>query len=313
MPGVVVVGSVHVDLVASAARLPRRGETLPGTGFAIHPGGKGGNQAVQVALNGIRSTMIGRVGRDPFGERLRAALQAKGVDTTYLTEDEEAPTGASTVLTGENGDYASVIVPGAAGRLERVDLERARTAFDRADVLLVQLEIDPQTVAMAVEMGKVAGLSVVLNAAPAPADAAQLPARLWDGVDVLIVNQVEAEMLSGQVTDDVGRSAAIAETLMLRYALSAVVITLGANGAVLVRRDGVLRCGAWPIPMIVDTIGAGDAFVGTLAASLASGATLDDAVLLGNAAGALAVTRAGAHDALPTAAAIHAFVGSSRD
>lgn len=309
MPGVVVVGSVHVDLVASAARLPRSGETLPGTGFAIHPGGKGGNQAVQVALIGVESTMIGRVGCDPFGDRLRSALRAKGVDTTYLLVDREAPTGASTVLTGENGDYASVIVPGAAGRLGRGDLERARSAFDWADVLLLQLEIDPKTVATAVEMGKAAGLTVVLNAAPAPADSAQLPARIWDGVDVLIVNQVEAEMLSGQAIDDGPTAEAVGATLLHRYALSSVVVTLGADGSVLVRGDGVLRIDAWPIPSVVDTIGAGDAFAGTLAGSLARGATLEEAVRLGNAAGA----RAGAYDALPTADAIQAFMGSSRD
>lgn len=223
------------------------------------------------------------------------------------------PTGASTVLTGENGDYASVIVPGAAGLLGKGDLERARSAFDRADVLLLQLEIDPETVATAVEMGKAAGLTVVLNAAPAPADAAQLPARMWDGVDFLIVNQVEAEMLSGQSIADGLAAEAVGATLLGRYALTAVVVTLGADGSILVRGDGVLRYGAWPIPMIVDTIGAGDAFAGTLAGSLARGLTLEEAVRLGNAAGALAVTRAGAYDALPTADTIGAFMASRRD
>lgn len=312
MPAVVVVGSVHVDLVASAARLPLRGETLSGTGFAIHPGGKGGNQAVQVALSGVGSTMIGRVGRDPFGKRLRAALQAKGVDTTHLSRDPKAPTGSSTVLTGEDGDYASVIVPGAAGRLDRGDLVAARAAFDAADVLLLQLEIATETVAAAVEIGIAAGLTVILNAAPAPAAPNDLPLAVWRGIDVLIVNQVEAEMLSGRPVHGIDGAGGAGRSVMSRWGVKAVIITLGADGVLLVRGDGVRRYRAWPVP-VIDTIGAGDAFAGTVAASIAGGMTVEESVLLGNAAGALAVTRAGAYDALPRVEAVRALIASARD
>lgn len=311
MPAVVVVGSVHVDLVASARRLPRPGETLPGTSFATYPGGKAGNQAVQVALLGVRSFIVGRIGRDPFGERLRAAVTRKGVDTRFLTEDPGAPTGVSSVLTGENGEYASVIVPGAAGRLGRADLAGARDAFASADVLLLQLEIAFDTVAAAIELGRAAGLMVVLNAAPAPDDAARFEDAIRHGVDFLIVNRVETEMLSGMPVGDGAAATAAAATLLARHRLSAVLVTLGADGAVLVRPGGVVRYPPWPVS-VVDTIGAGDAFAGTFAASLARGSSVPEAAERGNAAGALAVTQAGAYDALPSAGAVGDLLASRR-
>lgn len=310
MPSVVVVGSVHVDLVARAARLPRRGETLLGTHFAAHPGGKGGNQAVQAALFGVASTFIGRVGRDAFGERLRNALRTKGVATDHLSEDPQAPTGSSMVITGEDGDYASVVVPGAAGRLDRGHLQAARHAFDVADVLLLQLEIDPATVATAISMGHAAGATVILNAAPAPAAPHLLPEAVWRDVDLLIVNQGEAEMLSGRAARDANDVVSAGRRLVSGLGVPTVVVTLGGDGVVLLEGDHAHRYPAWRVP-VIDTIGAGDAFAGAVAASLASGADLEESVLVGNAAGALAVTKAGAYDAFPRREEVRRMIGSN--
>ncbi len=313
-PAVTVVGSVHMDVIAAAPRLPLRGETLAGQRFAMHPGGKGGNQATQVALAGSRSFMVGRVGNDFFGDRLRAALTAKGVDMTHLTVDPTVPTGASSVFTGEDGDYASIIVPGAGLLLDNAAIDAARDAFARSAVVLLQLEIAPDTVAHAAALGRSLGARVMLNASPAPPDLARLPASLWRDIDILIVNAIEATMLSGVVGDTL-EPARAAEQLRRRFGVSVAIVTVGGAGAVVADDDGVRHVSGWPVA-VVDTIGAGDAFAGTLASEHAHGAPLAAAVSRANAAGALAVTKPGAHDALPTGPAIRAFLaerGSIQD
>ena len=305
---VTVVGSVHMDLIATADRLPRRGETMPGRTFSMHPGGKGGNQAVQVALNRVQAFMVGRVGDDAFGERLRRALSQKGVDTTYLSIDPDAPTGVSTVLTGEGGDYASIIVPGASLRLGTEQLRSSRSAIASSNVLLTQLEIGPETVGDAVLMAKDMGKLVVLNAAPAPSDPTALPQSVWSAIDVLVVNQVEASMLSGRPGDDPEAAGTAGQELSRRFGIPSIVVTVGRAGAVLVTRQGAMRYPGIPVE-VVDTIGAGDAFAGTLASELARGGQLETAVRFATAAGALAVTKSGAYEALPTVDEVHRLAG----
>jgi ribokinase len=141
---VTVVGSIHMDVVATADRLPATGESVVGHRVALSPGGKVGNQAAQSALNGARTFLIGRVGRDVFGDQLRAALVSSGVDTTYLTVDAQEATGISPVFTGADGEYASIIVPGAGQRLQPADIEAASDAFAQSAVLLIQGEIPIQ-------------------------------------------------------------------------------------------------------------------------------------------------------------------------
>ena len=310
-PAVTIVGSVHMDLIATADRLPQRGETLPGHHFAMRPGGKGGNQAVQAALCGVHAFMVGRVGQDAFGDHLRQALSRKGVDATHLTVDREAPTGASTVLVGENGDYASVIVPGASGRLSPPDIDAARPAIAKSTVLLAQLEVSLDAVARAVAVAKDSNRLVILNAAPAPRSLDALPLVTWQACDGVVVNEVEAEMLSGLPCRDGRAAEAAGAALIERLSVPTVVITLGPHGALLVRRERARHFPGWPVD-VVDTVGAGDAFVGTLASQLARGASLDDAVPIANVAGALAVTRSGAYDAMPSIEEVRAFLAAPR-
>ncbi len=305
--GVVVVGSVHMDVVATADRLPGKGESVVGHRVALSPGGKAGNQAAQAALNEARTFLIGRVGRDLFGDQLRAALARTGVDTTYLTVDSEAATGVSPVLTGADGEYASIIVPGAGQRLEPEDVDAARDAFARSAVLLLQLEIPVRISAHAAQLARSLGLRVIFNASPAPADGAAIPDALWSAVDVLLVNGVEAERLSGMSIPDVPGAVVASEGLRRQFGIPTIIVTLGGHGVVALDERGARHLPAWPVP-VVETIGAGDAFAGILASELARGRQLDDALPLANAAGALAVTRSGTHDALPTGAQIHAFL-----
>ena len=306
-PAVVTVGSVHMDLIATADRLPVRGETLPGRAFAMSPGGKGGNQATQAARCGVTSFMVGRVGDDGFGQQLRAALAAKGVETGFLGTDPEALTGVSAVLTGEGGDYASIIVPAAAARLSVADIDAAEPAFAGASMVLLQLEIPLGPSSYAARLAPTHGARIILSAAPAAADMVTLRAAFPDGLDVVIVNAVEAAMLTGIAVDGPHDAPAAGRLLRDRLGAGTVLVTLGGAGVVACGDAGPFHVPAWPVE-VVDTIGGGDAFAGTLGAELARGTALADAVVAANAAGALAVTRPGAHDALPSWDEIRTFL-----
>lgn len=305
--GVCVVGSIHMDVVATADRLPGKGESLVGHRVSLSAGGKAGNQAAQAARNGARAFMVGRVGRDDFGERLRATLDASGVDTTYLTADAGAGTGISPVLTGADGEYASIIVPGASWRLETADIEAAHSAFAKSAVLLLQCEIPISLSVEAARLARSQGLTVIFNASPVPASASAIPVAMWALVDVLLVNGTEASLLSGVSVSGVPEALQVGEELQRRFDVPTVIVTLGGNGVVMLDATGAHHLPAWPVE-VIETIGAGDAFAGTLASELASGSSLEAALSLANAAGALAATRPGAHDSLPTGDEIRAFL-----
>ena len=305
--GVCVVGSIHMDVVAMAERLPGKGESIVGHRMALSAGGKAGNQAAQAARNGAQTFMIGRVGRDDFGDRLRATLVASGVDTTYLTLDAQEGTGISPVLTGSDGEYASIIVPGAGWRLETADIDAASDAFRQSAVLLLQCEIPLQLSAHAACLARSLGMTVIFNASPVPADAASIPSGMWSAVDVLLVNGTEASRLTGKVITGVPGAEQACEELQRRFGLPTVIVTLGGRGVVARDAQGVRHLPAFPVE-VVETIGAGDAFAGVLASELARGLSLHAALPLANAAGALAATRPGAHESLPTGAEIRAFL-----
>ena len=305
--GVIVVGSVHMDVVATADRLPGKGESVVGDRVALSPGGKAGNQAAQAALNDARTFLVGRIGRDVFGDQLRAAFARTGVDTTYLTVDAHEATGISPIFTGADGEYASIIVPGAGQRLQPEDIEAARDAVARSAVLLIQGEIPIQLSAHAARLAQSLGGRVIFNASPAPSNAGAIPDALWSAVDFLIVNGVEAERLSGMSIADVPAAGIASQELQQRFGIPTVIVTLGGRGVIALDERGARHLPAWPVP-VVETIGAGDAFAGVLASESARGCPLDEALPLANAAGALAVTRPGAHVALPTGGQIRAFL-----
>ena len=191
----VVIGSLHMDLIAQADRFPRRGESVTGGSFAMTPGGKAGNQAIQLALCGVETTLISRVGDDQFGRELRAAISKKGVRVDRIAIDPFAPTGASAVLAAE-GDYASIIAPGAANTLTRADLESARAELERADLVILQWELDPvftsEAIAFCAELGK----NIMFNASPAPTNQAAFSILPRGAIAWLIVNHAEAGALA---------------------------------------------------------------------------------------------------------------------
>jgi len=291
---VVVVGSLNADLTLLVGRLPGPGETVlssaPGTiGF----GGKGGNQAAAAAAFGADVTMIGRIGDDDVGRRIRGDLAERGVDVSAVRITPGARSGGATIAVNPAGENLILVDPGANGQLSPADLDP--DVVDRAAAVLLQLEIPAQTVSAAVSM---ATAPVVLN----PAPAAPLSAGLLARVNVLVPNQAELALLAG-AAPPAAPPAGLAATVALARKLPGdldVVVTLGAGGALVVPRRGgpVTHIGA-PEVAAVDATGAGDCFCGTLAVSLAGGASLAEAARVSVAAAALSVTAAGARGLLP--------------
>ncbi|WP_460751756.1 ribokinase [Myceligenerans cantabricum] len=282
---VTVLGSANLDLFLAVERYPAGGETVTAEHRGEAAGGKGLNQAVAAARSGAATAFTGAVGRDAHAGTLLATLSGEGVDTTAVRRSP-APTGTATILVQPSGENTILVVPGANG--DAVVGPDTRAAIRRSAVLVVQLEIPLDTVADGVAVARDAGTTVVLNAAPA----VPLAPEVLAAVDVLVVNEHEATLLGG---DDPLRAAA-----RLCRGGRHVVVTLGADGAAVVDSAGrVERHPGFPAA-VVDTTGAGDTFVGVLAASLAGGGTLAEAVRRGVAAGAVAVERPGAAPSIPT-------------
>lgn len=297
---VVVVGSANVDLVVDVPRHPRGGETILGGDLRRTAGGKGANQAVAAArAGGAVTSFVGALGRDDAADLLLGSLESAGVRTDVVRR-VEAPTGTALITVSPDGENAIVVAPGANARVAvgGEQAERVRAA----DVVLAQLEV-PLEVVTAAARARRAGAVLVLNAAPSR----DLPAELWRELDVLVVNEHEAADLASAAGSS-GRPEtpeALADALLGR--VPAVVVTLGPEGSLVARRGAAaVRVPGMRVDA-VDTTGAGDTYCGVLAAALARGADLVDAARLATAAAALAVTRPGAQDAVPSAADVAAL------
>lgn len=296
---VVVIGSVNRDISVLAPRLPRPGESVTGTEHFYGPGGKGANQAVAAARLGARVAMVGRVGDDEHGGALVFGLAAEGVDTSAIGVDQEAGTGIAIITIDEDAGNTIVVSPGANMRLSPDDIEVNHELIADAAVVLAQLEVPTETVEAAA--GTARGV-FCLN----PAPARPIPDGLLERVDVLIPNRSELGVLA-----DSEEPATVEEVTEMARRLGhrgATVVTLGKRGAVLLE-DGAVTEIPSPDVKPVDPTGAGDAFCGALAYSLSRGRTLDEAIRLATAAGAVAVTRRGAQSAMPTIHEVKALLG----
>jgi ribokinase len=282
-----------MDLVVPLSRLPRSGETVIGDRLQRFPGGKGANQAVAAARLGAEVAMVGRVGKDSFGDELLTNLKKDGVSIEGVEHDPNEPTGAALILVEEGGENMIAVARGAGRMVGEADVSRATKGLRERDVLLLQLEIPMAAVAAAARAGNAAGARVILNAAPA----APLEAGLVSQLEVLVINELEAEAFLGRPAANPAQAEEAARAAVAMGAQSAVV-TLGAAGAVLAQGNSIHRMKAQRVEA-VDTTGAGDAFVGALAAALAAGAALVEAAELAGAAGAAAVTKPGAQASLP--------------
>ena len=290
MGRVVVVGSINVDLVVAASHLPRPGETVTGGSFARHFGGKGANQAVAAARAGAAVQMVGAVGRDPDGDASIAALEAEGIDASAIRR-VDAPTGVAIIAVSPDGENQIVVASGANALLEADD--HLLGSLPGADVLLACLEIPLATVTAAVVAARRIGLQSVVNPAPAQ----PLPAELLATGPILTPNAEELLAATGTHDVEVGVGQ------LLAAGARAVIVTLGADGALLAKGSHRRTLPARSVS-VVDTTGAGDTFSGVLAAWLASGKDLDEAVAAAHCAAGLSVTRRGARGGMPNRAAI---------
>lgn len=288
---VAIVGSFNIDLVVRTPRRPRSGETILGTSANTYVGGKGCNQGIAAARLGALVSMVGKVGRDHFGEQLLRIMDREGIDYTYVTNDQRAPTGIASILVSDDGDNSIVVVPGANSLVSTLDVDAAAGALAQSDILLLQLEIPLEATLRAAELAKRAGVRVILN----PAPAREIPLDLLQLVDILVPNEVEAQLLTGldPSTDPSG-----AAKVLLEMGIQTVIVTLGRRGAFLMTGDMATLVPTFMVQP-VDTTAAGDAFCGALAVAVAEGKSLQDAVRFSNAAGAIAATKAGAEPSLP--------------
>ncbi|SEG92967.1 ribokinase [Nonomuraea solani] len=291
--GVLVVGSITADVTAFSQRLPRRGETVLGDDFTLVLGGKGANQAVSAAHSGAPTWMVACVGQDPFRDIVLSGLEAHGVTLTEV-RTVEGRTGVAHIRVDASGENDIIITPLANASLDEAmvteSIERIR---DRAGVLLLQLEIRTEVACHAAREGAAAGLTVVLDPAPAQ----KLPDDVWPYLDIVTPNESEATVLTGvQVTDLA--SAERAAAWFLERGVRHAIITLGAGGALSVTKERTRHFPAYAVTP-VDTTAAGDAFTGFFGGALAAGLDVDTAIQYGMAAGALATTKAGASPSLP--------------
>ena len=299
---IAVAGSFNADLVSYMQRMPRPGETVHGDVFVTGAGGKGSNQAVAAARLGAEVTFIGRLGQDVFANLAYELWAEEGVNSDFVRRDSEHATGVAPIMVDSAGENAIAVVLGANLRIQRADIDAARERIAAADALIVQLEINYDMVAYALEVAKGLGIATILN----PAPAAELPKATIDLADYLTPNETELETLNASELKDV---AAAARSLMTRPDQTAVV-TLGARGAQIVTRESSRLIDAYAVD-VVDTTGAGDAFNAALAVALAEGKALDDAVRFANAAAALCVTKPGAARSSPYRAQVDALYGAS--
>ncbi|WP_369036038.1 ribokinase [Streptomyces adonidis] len=295
-----VVGSANADLVTVVERRPAAGETVLGSDLVVHPGGKGANQAVAAARLGARTALLARVGNDGHGRLLLDSMRGAGVDTVGVLVGG-APTGVALITVDPSGDNSIVVSPGANGRLVAEDVRAAGSLFQASRVVSAQLEIPLESVVEVVRNLAPEGRFVLNPSPPRP-----LPREVLAACDPLIVNEHEARVIAG-ADAELGDSPEDWAKTLLALGPRSVVITLGAEGALVAVRAGErVRVPSVPVEA-VDTTGAGDAFTAALAWRLGAGESLAEAAAYAARVGAVAVTRAGAQDSFPTAEEVEAL------
>ena len=290
---ILVVGSSNTDMVIRAAHLPRPGETILGGTFFMNPGGKGANQAVAIARLGGPVTFICKTGSDIFGHQSQQLFEEEGINTSYVFSDSGNPSGVALITVDEKAENCIVVASGANANLLPSDLEKAEEAIERADLVLMQLEVPMETVCFVADIAWQKGKKVILNPAPAH----PLPVDLLRHLYLITPNETEAEMITGvKITDE--SSAGEAARALSGMGVQHVIITLGSKGALIYSNGKAEMVPALKVEA-VDTTAAGDVFNGALTVALSEGRSLKEAARFACKASAISVTRVGAQSSAP--------------
>lgn len=292
-PSIIVIGSSNTDMVIKSPHLPMPGETILGGTFFMNAGGKGANQAVAAARLGGNVLFIAKVGDDIFGKKAVELFNKEGIDTSYVFTDDQHPSGIALINVDDHGENCIVVASGANAVLNKEDLELAKDSIANASILLLQLETPISTVEYVAAFTKENGVRVVLN----PAPAAQLSDELLQNINIITPNQHEAAMLTGTEVNNID-SAKYAAKVLNGKGVETVIITLGADGALLYYKDFFTLIEA-PIVQAADTTAAGDVFNGALVVALSEGKSMKHAVEYACNAAAISVTRLGAQASAP--------------
>lgn len=301
---ITVVGSLNMDLVTQSDRLPTPGETVMGNDFKQVPGGKGGNQAAAAGKLGYPVKMVGCVGQDAMGKILKASLKDSGVDVENVLEKDTASTGVASIVVDKEGRNFITVAPGANYELSVDDIKDLSQEITSSNLLLVQLEIQLDTVREALKIAKAAGKMTVLN----PAPAVELDQEILENTDILTPNETELEILSGLKADTLENIKIAGRKLIKEKGVKDIVVTLGGKGAMHITKDSSKHYEGYKVN-VVDTTGAGDSFNGAMAIYLSQGKTMDEAIKFAMKVGAVTVTREGAQTSLPTLAEVESFKG----
>ena len=296
MKNIVVIGSSNTDMVVKTSHLPAGGETVLGGDFFMNAGGKGANQAVAAARYGNRVVFVAKTGDDLFGEQVRKAMKEDGIVTDYVFIDKEHPSGVALITINQEAENCIVVAGGANMYLKPEDIDKAKEEILGGDVVLMQLETPIETVEYAAKMAAEAGVKVILNPAPAPAE--PLSKELISNLYLITPNRSEASRLTGIEVTDLA-SAQRAALALYDMGAKNVIVTLGSEGSLVYDGHMMMRVEAIKVEA-VDTTAAGDTYNGVLASVIAEGKSLIDAVHEANIAGAISVTRMGAQPAAPT-------------
>ncbi len=300
---VIVLGSINMDLVATTPRLPLPGETLMGLEFFTVSGGKGANQAVACSRLGVPTHLVGRVGGDGFGQSLLAGLKESGVGTEAVFVDTSTSSGVAAIAVAADGENQIIVIPGANGKVDRTEITQLEKLLPTAALLLLQLEIPLEIVMIAAQAAAKAGVPVILDPAPMPL---VFPPELYSLIEIITPNQTEASQLVGFPVIDQATATRAAQELIARGVKNAVV-KLGDQGAVWATGTDCIFVPAFTVEAI-DTVAAGDAFNGGLAAGLVEGLSLRSALVWAAAAGAIATTKPGAQSSLGDRATLEDFL-----